>query len=92
MRSERKFLSDGLRELELKVFTGEADFILLYSELPLYEALLQKGLLIRDCSNFRGLGTGYYRIAVRTRNENERLWSEIGEWIERNRTVTTGRN
>ena len=92
VRTERKFLSDGLRELGLKAFTGEADFILLYSELPLYEALLQKGLLIRDCSNFRGLGTGYYRIAVRTRNENERLLSEIGEWIERNRTVTTGRN
>ena len=92
VRTERKFLTDGLQEIGLKVFVGEADFILLYSEIPLYEELLQKGFLIRDCSNFRGLGKGYYRIAIRTRNENERLLSEIGEWIERNRAVTTGRN
>lgn len=92
VRTERRFLADGLRKLGVKAFMGEADFILLYSELPLYEELLQKGYLIRDCSNFRGLGKGYYRIAIRTRNENERLLSEIGEWIERNRTVTTGRN
>ena len=37
------------------------------------EELLKQGILIRDCSNFRGLKTGYYRIAVKTRGENDRL-------------------
>jgi histidinol-phosphate/aromatic aminotransferase/cobyric acid decarboxylase-like protein len=34
---------------------------------------LEKGILIRDCSNFRGLSKGFYRIAVRNRKENETL-------------------
>ena len=62
-----------LEKLGIRVFPGEADFLLLYSELPLYEELLKQGILIRDCSNFRGLKTGYYRIAVKTRGENDRL-------------------
>ena len=28
------------------------------------------GICIRDCGNFRGLGEGWYRIAVRSRKEN----------------------
>ena len=62
-----------LEKLGIRVFPGEANFLLLYSELPLYEELLKQGILIRDCSNFRGLKTGYYRIAVKTRGENDRL-------------------
>lgn len=39
----------------------------------LYERLLASGILIRDCSSFRGLGKGWYRIGVRLHQENERL-------------------
>ena len=35
--------------------------------------LTAQGILIRDCSNFIGLGEGYVRIAVRRRKENKRL-------------------
>ena len=38
----------------------------------LYEKALEAGFLIRNCGNYRGLGEGYYRIAVRTKEENER--------------------
>lgn len=38
-----------------------------------FDYLLNRGIMIRDCSNFVGLGKGYYRIAVRTHNENEAL-------------------
>ena len=48
------------------------------------ERLLEKKILIRDCANFAGLSKGYYRIAVRTREENEKLWKAIGECIESN--------
>ena len=47
--------------------------LLLYSEEPLYEKLLAKGILIRDCENFGGLGKGFYRLAVKSRKENEFL-------------------
>ena len=36
-----------------------------------------KGILIRNCENFRGLGEGYYRIAVKKQEENEVLLREL---------------
>lgn len=78
-----RFLNGGAL-FPCKIYPGSANFILLYCAYPLYDRLLEKKILIRDCSNFRGLGKGYYRIAVRTREENERLWKVIGEinWNE----------
>ena len=70
IRYERDFLMKGIRELGIKVFDSDANFLLLYTERPLYEELLKCGIGIRDASNFRGLGKGYYRIAVKSREEN----------------------
>ena len=74
----RQFLEEGLREKGFVVFPSKTNFILFYSQEPLYERLLEKGILIRDCSNFRGLRQGFYRIAVRSREENEILLRAIG--------------
>lgn len=84
VKTEREFLYDGLKELGLYVYKGEANFLLFYSETPLYTALLDKGILIRDCRNFKGLSEGYYRAAVRQRQDNEKLLKAIGECIEEN--------
>ena len=35
--------------------------------------MLQQGILIRDCTSFKGLDEFYVRVAVKTRVENERL-------------------
>jgi histidinol-phosphate/aromatic aminotransferase/cobyric acid decarboxylase-like protein len=35
--------------------------------------LLRQGILIRDCTSFRGLDEFYVRVAVKTHVENERL-------------------
>ena len=79
IKRERRFLADGLRKLDITVFQSDANFLLIYSEQHLYEKLLEKGILIRDCANFRGLSEGYYRIAVKSRKENEILLKAIGE-------------
>lgn len=76
---ERQFLEEGLTQLGIKVFFGKANFLLIYCEQPLYDRLLEKGILIRDCENFRGLSKGFYRIAVKSREENEDLLQTIGE-------------
>lgn len=81
---QRRLLSDGLKKLGFKVYKSDADFILFYSKLPLYDILLNKGILIRDCSNYVGLSEGYFRVAVKTFNENVRLLKVIGECIEKN--------
>lgn len=79
IEKERQFLETGLKQAGYKVFPGKANFLLIYCEQPLYEKLLEKGILIRDCENFRGLSKGFYRIAVKSRKENEALLKAIGE-------------
>ena len=79
VQKERAFLTEQLQKIGLEVFDGEGNFILVYTEKPLYELLLEREILIRDCQNFKGLTKGYYRIAVKNREENKILLREIGE-------------
>lgn len=79
-RKERAYLESGLKKIfgdGITIFLSDANFLLLKTELPLYELLLEQGILIRDCSNYQGLGNGYYRIAVKGHGENRRLISEM---------------
>lgn len=71
VKNEREYLEGNLKELGIKVFDSDANFLLIYSEKPLYEELLRRGIGIRDASNFRGLEKGFYRIAVKSHEENE---------------------
>lgn len=90
VKRERRFLEKGLERLGIRCFPSDTNFILLYSEAPLYGRLLERGLLIRDCSNFRGLGKGFYRIAVKKREENEILLTALEECLKE-MSVSTGR-
>lgn len=45
----------------------------------LCDKLGRRGILVRDCSNFRGLDNKYIRIAVRKRDENNRLINALTE-------------
>ncbi len=83
VKKERNYLSSALSRLGFRVYPSEADFLMFFSEVPLYEPLLARGFLIRDCANFRGLREGYYRIAVKTREENERLLAAMEEILGR---------
>ena len=75
---ERQQLQSGLQGLGFHVISGAANYILFYSErMDLARLLLERGIAIRDCSNYAGLGPGWYRVAVRLREENERLLREM---------------
>ena len=43
----------------------------------LYEKLLEKGLLIRTCEDFNGLDELFFRVAVKKKNENKKLVTEL---------------
>jgi len=45
------------------------------------EALRERGILIRDCSNFAGLTGGWFRCAIRKPEENDRLLDMLREVI-----------
>ena len=79
VKNEREYLREGLETLGIRVVSGEADFLLLHTTQPIYDRLLAKGILIRNCENFRGLGAGYYRIAVKKHEENEVLLQELAQ-------------
>lgn len=68
-------LAAGLRELGFKVYPSAANYLLFRSQDEAdYAAYLRKrGILIRSCANYPGLGEGYYRVSVRKREENEAL-------------------
>ncbi len=74
---EREYLISELRKNGIKVFDSDTNFILLKSGNDLYNELLKKEILIRDCSDFRGLGKGFYRIAVRRKVENDILLNAL---------------
>ena len=77
-KEERSFLEEGLERLAysypdagLHIYPSDANFLMFYSSLPLYELFLKKQILIRDLSHIRGMGEGFYRIGVRSRRDNE---------------------
>lgn len=80
---ERSYLEAELQGLGMQVLPGQANFLCFYSEEPLYEKLLQRGILIRDCGNFRGLGAGWYRVAVKKHTENMLLTEQIRQVVEK---------
>jgi len=78
INEERAYLINGLESCGIKAIGSSANFIFFLSPVPeLGRLCRERGFLLRDCSNYRGLRKGYYRIAVRTHDENARLLEVI---------------
>lgn len=70
----REELSAALAALPgLTVFTGAANFLLVRGPDGLTERLARRGVLVRGCGPFAGLGPAFFRVAVRGRGENGEL-------------------
>ena len=83
LAEEKAYLTSVLTEpaiaRKVKSYPSDANYMLLRTELPLYDLMLSRGILIRDCSDYPGLAKGYYRIAIRNREENEVLAAALRE-------------
>ena len=84
IEKERKYLIQELEDLKIKVYESKANFILLrldknYDDFEQY--LLKYKILIRSCSNYRGLDGRYYRIAIRTHKDNVKLINVFKEYF-----------
>ncbi len=80
MDEERTFLSRELAALPgMTVFPSAANFLLLKTASPmpeperLFTVLLRAGILVRSCASFSGLGPRFFRVAVRSPEENRLL-------------------
>lgn len=80
IRTGRNYLTQELRNIGFTVFDSDTGFILFKGPEDLYERLLKKQILIRDCSDFKGLNKGFYRIAVKNQEENSRLIQALRSW------------
>ena len=68
---ERPRLQRGLETLGCRVVPGQANYLLFFHQEPdLCPKLRARGVLLRDCGDYAGLGRGWYRAAVRTGREN----------------------
>ena len=81
VHEEREFLKQELENLKLNVFDSRANYIFFEGRPGLCAELLNKGIMIRDCGNYPGLSDGYYRIAVRRREENLKLLQALKECL-----------
>ena len=67
----REELYRGFNELGIDYYLTDTSFILLKCEADLYSYMLDRGVLVRDCSNYQGLSKGYYRVAVKDSASNQ---------------------
>ena len=81
IKKEKKFLYESLGQMGIPYWNSDANYIFFQAKEGLKEALLAKGILIRDCSNYQGLTKGYYRIAIKSAKENQMLIEALREVI-----------
>lgn len=79
LRREKGWLAEELTSLGVWVLPSDANFLLLSGVPGLYEGLLERGILIRSCASYRGLGEDDCRIAVKTHEENRLLIAAVRE-------------
>lgn len=83
LRTERPRLAEKLEELGFTVYPSQTNYLLFRSpdedSRDYKQGCLEHGILIRACENFEGLDRHYYRVAVRNREENERLINILKE-------------
>jgi len=73
IKKERLWLADALKDEGLKVLDSEGNYLFFTGSDDLYDKLMEKGIMIRDCSNYRGLYRGCYRAAVKLHEDNVKL-------------------
>lgn len=76
---ERERLMRALRACGMRVVPGEANYLLFWGPVGLYERMLDHHILIRSCANYHGLDEHWYRIAVRMPQQNDLLISAFQE-------------
>ena len=83
---ERRHMARALKKLGF-MCAGRANFLLCrggYDSEEIFRHLEKKGILIRMCSDFRGLDREHFRIAVKKREENRVLLRELEIFVQEN--------
>jgi len=78
INKNRTLLEFALRDFGFTVFSSQCNFILFKTSIPdLKEKLLDKGILIRSCDNYKTLDKHFYRVAVKSKSDIQILVESI---------------
>jgi threonine-phosphate decarboxylase len=84
INQEKEFLYRKLSDLPgLKVYYPTANYILVdisrtsFSATELTDLLGKQGILVRNCNTFTGLGEDFIRVAVKSREANQKLIQKL---------------
>lgn len=85
---QRKRLERELTALGFTVYPPGANYIFFrlggcHRAATFKERLLERGILVRSCGNYEGLTEDFFRIAVKTKEENDRLIAALAAVKER---------
>ena len=87
LMQERQRMADRLTALGcIEVWPSDTHILLCHLRMGRASALkeylaTQHGILIRDASNFEGLDSGFFRIAVQNPEADDQLLAAIQEWL-----------
>lgn len=85
VEDERAFLASEMARIEvLRPLPSVVNYLLVrisegFTASALRRELLRRHILVRDCSNFHGLDSRYFRVAVKKREENMKLLEALRE-------------
>lgn len=88
MEKGREYLYNNLKDIDgIKPYESKGNFILCeiikkdLNSKKLYEMLLEKGMIIRDCSSFIGLSNNFFRVCILKEEENKNLIKNLKDII-----------
>ena len=86
--SEREKMCSQISKIDgLTVYPAYANFVLVKIEkvgvtsADVFEFLIKRGLMVRDCSSFKELGGEYFRFCIMNPEDNERLVQGIRDFF-----------
>ena len=91
LETEKERLYKELSQIEgIRVVKPSVNYILghiedRYSLEDMIQFLYEQSILIRDCSQYTGLGPNWFRVAVKDRSKNEMLIDALRKYIQHNR-------
>ncbi len=79
IQQEKRFLEKNFKRLGIEYFKSDVNFYLLKIDnaREICNHLIKKGILLKECSNFKGLESTYLRISVKSHRENSILIKEL---------------
>lgn len=86
LEEERPRVMAALREMGMAVSPSDGNFLLFRGQAGLWEQMLNRGIMLRACGNYRNLDETYYRIGLKDRKKNDILLTTLKEIQERGET------